>query len=105
MPDDRVKVVETEAPANDADIGVEWDYGMPPDILAAGEANVANDADESAPGDEDAEDLSPNLLQLLDKLLVVGDVARLPVTVSWSRRGGEYIRGETSFQIPLCQGR
>ena len=72
---------------------------MPAGVLAAGKANVANDADESAAGDEDSEDLAPNLFQLLDELLVVGDVPELAFGVVVAlerpvrRRGDDEVDG------------
>lgn len=50
---------------------------MPPVVLPPREAAVADDADEPAAGDEDAEAVRPDAIELGEETLVVGDVSQL----------------------------
>jgi hypothetical protein len=62
-------------------------------ILAAGEADVANHADQPAAGHEDAEALAPDSLNISEELLVVchvpelafGLIIALEIPVGWRR--------------------
>ena len=66
MPDDWVEVVEAESAAGDADVGMERDDDVPAGVFPAREADVADHADQPAPGDEHAEGLAPYLFQLFE---------------------------------------
>ena len=76
VPDDRVQVVESDAPADDADIGVQRKNKVTSEF-APRDADVADDAHQTATGNEDSVDVPPDLFQLEQKCLVVLDVAEL----------------------------
>ena len=76
VPDDRVQVVEADPPADDADVGMEGKDEMASEV-APGDANVADDADQTPAGNQDAVDMPPDLLQLEQECLVVLNVSEL----------------------------
>ncbi len=76
VPDDRVQVVKTDPPADDADIGMKGEDKVAPEV-APGDANIPDDADQSPAWDQDSVDVPPDLLQLKKECLVVLNVSEL----------------------------
>lgn len=76
MPHDGIKVIKTDAAADDADVGVKREYKMPSEI-AARDTDVPHNADQSPARNEDAEYMAPDLLQLSEERLVILNVAEL----------------------------
>jgi hypothetical protein len=60
---------------------MQWNNGVPPTILFAREANVSNDANQSATWHQNSEGFSPYFLDLRNKVFVVGDVAELALGI------------------------
>ena len=95
MPDDRIQIVEADAPANDRDIGVERKDEMASEV-AASHADIADHANQTPSGNKNAEYVPPDLLQFSKKCFVVLNVAELvrvlvvPFQVPvWRRRDDE----------------
>jgi hypothetical protein len=76
MPDDRVQVIETNAPTNDANIRMKGKHEVASEV-APRYANIANNAYQTPAGNENAVCLPPNLLQLKKKYFVILNVSEL----------------------------
>jgi hypothetical protein len=76
MPDDRVQVIETDAPTNDANICMKGEYEVA-SKLAPSYANIANNAYQTPAGNEYTVCMPPNLLQLKEKYFVILNVPKL----------------------------
>lgn len=76
MPYDGVKVVKTDTAADDADVGVQRENQVPPEV-AARDTDIPHNADQSPAWNENTKYLSPDLLQLGEECLVVLNVAEL----------------------------
>lgn len=76
VPNDRVQVVKSDAPAHDADVGVQWEDQVTSEI-APSDAHISDDAHQTAAGDKDSVHVSPDFLQLKEEFIVVLDVAEL----------------------------
>src|SRR4030067_169038 len=76
MPHDRSKVVETDTATDDADVGVQWEYKVPPEVAPC-DTDIPHNADQSPARNENAKYVSPDLLQLGEECLVVLNVAEL----------------------------
>ncbi len=57
------------------------DYGVTSTVLSPGKANVTDDADQAASGNEGIEAMLPDFIQLLEKLFLVFNVAELRVRI------------------------
>jgi len=56
---------------------VKRDNGVATVVLAAGQADIADNADEAAAGNESAKAMRPNFIQLGQKGIVIFDVTHL----------------------------
>ena len=81
MPEDRGQAFAADLPAADEDVGVEGDDLVLTEA-APRPADVAHDDAEATAGDEDAEALLPDLVELLEETLVVVNMAQLPRAIS-----------------------
>ena len=77
MPDYRVEIVETEATAGDANIGVKWDDGVAASIFPTGQADITDHANHATARNKYPENFAPDFFKLLDELFVIGDVTEL----------------------------
>ncbi len=76
VPKDRVQVVESDAPANDADIGMQRKNQMTSEI-APRNADIPDDAHQTATWNKDSVGMPPDLLQLKKECFVVLDMTEL----------------------------
>ena len=67
---------KAKSAADDADVRVQRKNEVSPEI-ASGHANIADNADQAAAGNENPEHLSPDLLQLIQERLVILNVPEL----------------------------
>lgn len=94
VPDDRGEIVKADATAVLLDLGMEWDHGVATGVLPARKANVADNTDQPSTGNQRAETVRPDLIKLVEKLVVVLDMPKWPVAVAVHlqrpvRRGGQ----------------
>jgi hypothetical protein len=98
VPDDGIKVVKPDPPANDTDVGVEGKYEVPSEI-ASGHAYITNHTDHPSTGDKGPENMPPNLLQFTQKCLVILDMPKLirillvSFEIPVGRRGNDKVNG------------
>ncbi len=76
VPDDGVQVVKAQLPAPHLDVGVKGKDQVPPEALP-GHGHVPHHDDEPPPGHQKPKDLPPDPVQLVQKGLVVLNVAHL----------------------------
>ena len=77
VPEDRGEAFVADLPAADEDVGVEGDDLVLTEA-APRAADVADDDAEATARDEDAKALLPDLVELLEEMLVVVNMAQLP---------------------------
>ena len=77
VPDDRRQVVEPDRSAALLDGSMQRNHGVSATVLASGQAHVTDDADESPAGHQGPVAQAPDLIELIEKLVVVGDPAEL----------------------------
>ena len=94
MPDNRVKIVETNSPAGDADVRVEGNDRVASGIFPAREADVADNTNQATARNEDAEDLAPNLFKLSEKVFVAPNMAKLIIALVISLKRPVRRRGQ-----------
>ena len=76
MPDNGVQIVEAESATDDADVRVQRKNEVSPEV-ASGHANIADDTDQAAAGNENAEHMPPDLLQFSQECFIIRDVPEL----------------------------
>ncbi len=76
MPNDGIKIIKTNAPADDANIGMKRKHKVASKV-AASYADVADDAYKATTGNENTECVSPYFFQLGKECLVVLDMTEL----------------------------
>lgn len=81
------------------DRGVKWNNRMTSGILSPRQANVTDDTDEPAARNENAETVSPNLVQLFQKNIVIVNGTQLTTVIAilfkcpvWRRRDDQMHR-------------
>lgn len=72
-------------------------HGMSALVFASGETNIPYNTHKPPSRDKHPVTVTPNLLQLLDKLFVFGDVSKLPLAVAISFQGP--VRGGSNDQM------
>ncbi len=82
MPDDRREIVVADMATMLLNRGMKGNNSVPAVILAAGQANVANDANEPAAMNERSKTMLPDPIEFLQKLLVVLDVPHLTFCIA-----------------------
>lgn len=79
VPDDRGQVREPDLPAVLLDGGVKRNDSVLPGVLASREADVPDDNDKATARDEGSVACAPNLVQLVEELVIIFHVTKLPV--------------------------
>ncbi len=76
VPDDGVQVVESDSPADNANVGMKGKDQVAPEIASC-DADIANDAHKATTRYKDTVDVPPDFLQLKEKRLIILNVAQL----------------------------
>ena len=97
VPDNRRQVVEPERSAAVLDGGVQRHHGMPAAVLAPRQADVANDADKPSAEHKRGVTQAPDLVELVEKLVVVGYPAQLASGATVLLQGP--VRGRRQHQV------
>jgi hypothetical protein len=92
MPYNRIQIIKTNSPADNADVGVEGEYEVAPEIPSC-HADISDRTNQSSPGDKDTKGMAPDLFQFTQEFLIILDMSQLigilmvPFAVPVRRRG------------------
>lgn len=103
VPDDGSEVVESDSPAALLNRGMERDNGVASLVLPAGEADIADDADEAPARDEGTEAVAPDAVEFIEEGFVILNVAHLPGRVAVLLKGPIWGRGHDEVNAFLGQ--